>query len=173
MKWLPYDCWTVDSPLDVPALVAGMRERIEPTKWFRWPGSRDHAPLQGAIHERGFTASRIIHYRNSSLPVFYGTFTPTPRGTTIRVRMMPHPVVIVFMALWFSCLGLFGFVGSLAAVHGGTWCLLSVVGSMGAIALVAIWGGYFLEAGKTKRLLSQVFLEVHKEAADKSARATM
>lgn len=171
MKWLPYESWTIDSPLDVPTLVAGMRERIEPTKWFRkWWGS-DHTPLQGTIHDRGFSASRVIHYRNSFLPMLYGKFLPASGGTMIRVRMMPHPLVIAFMAHWFGFLGIFGLVGLIVAIQDGTWGFLLPVGIMGGFGLILTYGAFFAEAGKAKNLISQVLLDVHKEAAHKSVQS--
>jgi hypothetical protein len=145
-----------------------MRERIEPTKWFRKWWSSDHTPLQGTVHDRGFSASRIIGYQNSFLPVLYGKFTSTTAGTTIRVRMMPHPLVIVFMAHWFGFLGLFGLAGLIAAIQDGTWGFLVPVGIMGGFGLLLTYGAFFAEAGKAKKLISEVLLDVHKEAVKKS-----
>jgi len=136
MKWLPYDCWTIGSPLDVPTLVAGMRERIEPTKWFRKWWSNDHTPLQGTIHDQGFSASRVIHYQNAFLPILYGKFTPNPTGTTIRVRMMLHPLVIVFMANCFGFLGICCLAGLIAAIQDGTWGVLIAASIMGGLSLL-------------------------------------
>jgi hypothetical protein len=166
MKWLPYESWEVQSPLSADGLVRGMTKRIGPAKWFGW--ARAHTPLQGQVHAGGFLVSRVIAYRNSFLPCIHGTFIPSDRGTTIRIRMMPHIVVIVFMACWFGMLGLFGLVGLFVLIAEGNWILLLVCGGMGAFALLLVYGGFWAEAGKAKDLLSQVLLEVHSEAVNNS-----
>lgn len=162
MKWLPYDSWEVQSPLSVDELVRGMSGRIRAVKWFAW--ARAHTPLQGDVNSGGFRVSRVIPYANAGLPCIHGTFIPGDRGTTIRLRMMPHLVVIVFMAYWLGMLGLFGLVSVLALIGDGSWTLLLVFGGMGAFALLLVYGAFWAEAGKAKSLLSEVLLEVHREA---------
>ena len=171
MKWLPYDSWVIDSPLDVPALVAAMRELIEPTQWFRRPGRSDHTPLQGTINDQGFTSSRIIHYRNSFLPMLYGRFIPTPAGTSIRIRMTLHPLVMAFMAYWLGMTGLFALLGVVAGFTGQTWTMGIVAGCMFLFGLGMTYAGFWAEAGKAKAILSEVLLDLHKEAANDSVQS--
>lgn len=170
MRWLPYDSWTLESPLKVHRLVARMQERIEPRKWVRKPWSHDHTALQATIHEQGFSARRIIHYRNAFLPILYGKFTPTETGTSIRIRMMPHPLVIGFMACPFGFLAIVGLAGLAAALEDGNWSFPAGVGVMGGLALLLVYGSFFAEADKAKLLISQVFIDVHKEAATRAKR---
>jgi hypothetical protein len=166
MNWLPYDSWTVESPLDPPALVAGLQSRIEPVKWFRkW--NANHAPLQGTIGDWGFSASRVIEYRNSFLPMLYGKFIPTASGTTILIRMMPHPGVLAFMACWFGMLGLFGVVSVLT----GGWKALILIVPMAGFGFLLLYGGFFAEAGTAQKLITQALLEVHKEAENQGGAA--
>ena len=172
MKLLPYDSWTIDSPLDLPELVAGMTQRIEPQKWFRGLTRGALLPLQGKVDLQGFSASRIITYRNSFLPMLYGKFIPTQQGTTICIKMMLHPFVLAFLAVWFGMLGLFSLAGIAALVENGSWGFLGHIGIMGGFALLLTYGAFFAEAGKAKNLISQVILEIHKEAANKELNPT-
>ena len=169
MKCLPYDCWTIESPLDVPSLVAGMQERIEPFKWFRLWFSDDIAPLEGTVHQQGFSVRRIIGYRNSFLPMLYGTFIPNPNGTTIRIRMMPHPLVVGFMVNWLGLVGLFAISGLVMIVQNGEWWLFTVASFMGGAGLLLSYGCFFAEAGKAKRLVSDIILDIHRAAVEDGA----
>lgn len=171
MKLLPYDSWSIESPLDVQTLVTGMTERIEPRKLFRGFSTLGHTPLQGTVSTDGFSASRIIHYRNSFLPMLYGKFTPNQQGTTIRIKMMLHPFVLAFLGVWFGMLGLFSLSGIAALLESGSWGFLRHIGFMGGIAILLTYGAFFAEAGKAKNLISQLLLEIHKEAANKSVQS--
>lgn len=163
MKMLPYDFWTVESPLDVPTIVAGMEERIEPTQWFRTNVNQEHSALEGRVHSMGFSVHRVIHYRNSFLPILYGKFTTTSSGTTIRIRMMPHPLVIMFMLPFLGFFALFIVFGFLSIIRGEASGELIPIGFIGGSGVLMLYGGFFAETKKTKNLISEVLLELHKE----------
>lgn len=170
MKLLPYDSWSIESPLDVQTLVAGMTERIEPCKWFQGFSSSDRTSLQGTVSAAGFSASRI-YYRNSFLPMLYGRFSPHQQGTTIRITMMLHPFVLAFLVVWFGMLGLFSIAGIAVLLESGSWDFLRHIGIMGGFAILLTYGAFFAEAGKAKKLISQVLLEIHLEATNKSVQS--
>ncbi|MBK1884383.1 hypothetical protein JIN85_18340 [Luteolibacter pohnpeiensis] len=172
MNWLPYDCWTIDSPLDVPTLVPALKERIEPTKWFRTFWSNKHTPLEGQIHNGGFSASRVIHSRNSFLPILYGIFAPKQGGTIIQVRMMPHPVVIAFMSCWLGMAGLFALTGIIAALDGEDWMIGFISIGMFCFGAIITYSAFWAEAGKAKQIISEVFADIHKHEANKPQHPT-
>jgi hypothetical protein len=164
MLWLPYSSWTVEFPLDVDTLADGMRRRIERTRWFRKPWARNHTPLQGSIYARGFTATRVIHYRNSFLPVLYGQFIPHKQGTTIHIRMMLHPLVLLFLANWLGLAGVFTLIGLAVWIGGGDWIFPAIAGGMAAFAVLLTYGGFFAEATRTRELITSVFADIQREA---------
>lgn len=99
MKILPHDTFTVVTPDPLPIVLQRLSDNIESTKIFRF--SRAHAPYQGTFSEQGFKISRIIHYRNSCLPLIRGRLEPQPNGTAIHVQMSLHPIVMVFLGFWY------------------------------------------------------------------------
>jgi hypothetical protein len=74
-----------------------LQESVTPVAPFslslRWWRSKPPKPFEGTVTPNGFTISRVIHYRNSFLPILNGRFTPTPTGTAITVHMTIHPLV--------------------------------------------------------------------------------
>lgn len=152
MKILPYDTFTVVTPDPLPIVLQRLSENIETTKMFRF--SRDHAPYQGTLSEQGFQISRIIHYRNSFLPIIRGRFEPQPNGTAIHLKMSLHPIVMGFLGFWYWTwygavipMTLAGVVPGLmaAAVIGLPIAVL-------VIFLVAFW----TEANRSRNELTQI-----------------
>ena len=58
--------------------------------------------FEGSVASDGFTINRIIHGRNSFLPVLNGRFSSAPRGTKIDLYLAPHPIVIIFLLIIFA-----------------------------------------------------------------------
>jgi len=166
MKLIPYESWEIKTPLQISQLVGAMTRKIEQPKWFRWPLNADHTLLQGTINQRGFTVSRVIHYRNSCLPVMTGKFIPYEAGTRSKIAMTLHPIVIASMAVWSGMLALFSLVGIVALVTQGQWTFVFVTGGMAIFGVALTCGSFWAEAGKTRDGLAQVMMDIHKEVAN-------
>ena len=151
MKLLPYDTMTVDVPAPIEKVVDSLRRHVEPRKWFRL--SHDHVPFQGEVHESGFTISRIIHYRNSFLPVLHGRFESQESSTAVHVRITLHPLVIGFLCVWFGTFAVFSFAGVFPLVQDGDATFLLCCGGMGLFAVLLTLGAFWFEVPKAKRLL--------------------
>ncbi len=102
MNILPADRFTLTTYEPLPNLLERLSQQVEPTKIFRFHLlERNHAPYQGTLSEEGFKIMRIIHYRNSFLPVVQGKFETRGRETLIHIQMAPHPFVLGFLGFWF------------------------------------------------------------------------
>ena len=107
----------------------------------------------GAAKGDRFRVRRDIRYRNSFLPIVLGRVTAVPAGVRVEVTMFLHPIVAVFMLVWFSGVGF------------AAWALLRTprhapIGFFGAVAilmfgLVLVGTGFFSEARKARRLLER------------------
>ena len=104
----------------------------------------------------------MIRYRNSFLPHVCGTFIPHDTGTTIRIRMTLHPLVIAFLVCWTGFFGFFGLVGILEGTHNAIYTFL-----MPGAVMLAACAGFFMEADGTKSLLSEVIMDVQRKAANR------
>src|ERR1700690_4052606 len=71
--------------------------------WKR--GEPPGPPFIGWVRDGSFKLHRDIRYRNSFLPVVHGRIVPADIGTRIQVTMSIHPLVAVFLAIWFGSLG--------------------------------------------------------------------
>jgi hypothetical protein len=143
--------------MSVEEVIASLDSQTEPKKWFRL--GRAHTMLQGTFSSDGFKITRIIHYRNSFLPIIRGTFGSGPSGTTIAIKMGLHPLVAAFMCFWFGGVGV-GILAVLAALSRGQteWnpMLLIPFGIL-LFGWALVSGGFWFEANKTKPVLLEMF----------------
>jgi WD40 repeat protein len=156
MRFLPYDTFILQTPDSLPIILERLATHIEPPKIFRWQFSRNHLPYEGTLSDTGFQISRIIHYRNSFLPVIRGKFEPSSIGISVRITMGLHPIVTVFLICWclfwysiFFPIWLTGFIPGMLA--------LIFLGSPIAL-LLAFWGAFWAEASHSRRDLEQIIL---------------
>ena len=159
-KLLPVDAFEIETSYPIEALMRLLETQIEPQKLIRFRfGRRDHKPFQGDFSRDGFKMTRIIHYRNSFLPVIRGTFHPNVRGTTIVIKMTLHPLIIGFMAFWL------GTIGSVAVSMLATTLVSSEVTfgaalvpvGMFVFGCIMVYGGFWWEVNKAKTMLTQMF----------------
>ena len=127
------------------------------------------APLLfiGTANGDRFRFRRDIRYRNSFLPVVLGRVTTVPTGVRVDVIMFLHPIVAVFMLVWFSGVGY--------AVGLTAWTLLRTprdapIGFLVAMAIlvfgvVLVGTGFFSEAREARRLLEQALATPQERAA--------
>ncbi len=101
MWFLPYERLTIETNLSPEEVQRRLEGVVEPKKWFRWPYSRDHEPYQGTWDGNRFKISRIIHYRNSFLPVIQGEIISRYPGTIIELVMRP-PIITIGMVILFA-----------------------------------------------------------------------
>ncbi|QIZ72295.1 hypothetical protein [Oxynema aestuarii] len=101
----PHEHFTIVTALDPDAVRQRLSTVVEPPKTFRWQWGNPDKPYQGEIGDRSFKISRIIHYRNSFLPVIDGRIEPNGTGSKISINMKLHPFVLVFMLVWLSMVG--------------------------------------------------------------------
>lgn len=111
MLFIPYERLTIMTGRSVGETVATLAEVVEPKRWWRNPFSRQHKRYQGQVTPAGFEFTRIIHHRNSFLPVIKGQLQPAVSGTLVQLTLRLHPFVLVFWLLWLSMIGLAAVAG--------------------------------------------------------------
>ena len=161
MKYLPFEKLTYKTSLASEEILKRLRENIEPKKTFRMTGlfgSKDHKHYEGSIEGRSFSISRIIHYRNSFLPIIKGEIASKHDGTHIHIQMRLHTIALIFMALWCGILGLVFLVISFDSLNEGSFdpFLLIPLGMLLFGYLMTV-GGFKYESGKSKKWLKDLF----------------
>ena len=157
MKLWPYDSFEIRTHQSAESLAAVLNDHVEPKKWFRL--SRDHKAFEGTLAPDGFKVSRIVHYRNSFLPVITGFFRPRPAGTDIAIRMRLHTFVAAFMCFWFGGVAI-GVVAAITAVFTGRTAdppLLLIPFGMLLFGWALVSGSFWFEAKKAEALLVDMF----------------
>ncbi|WP_203907617.1 hypothetical protein [Rhizocola hellebori] len=107
MRILPYERFTIQSPLPVDELTHRLRSGVAPV---RFSLRRPAQPFQGSVHGDRFVIHRVLGYRNSFRPEITGRVVPAGGGSTIEVSMALHPVILAFMGFWLTIAALV-FVG--------------------------------------------------------------
>ena len=166
MKFLPFENIVYQSGLNVEENLRRLNEVIEPEKNFRWTGifaSKDHKPYEGTLKENEFKIRRILHYRNSFQPVIEGVIDEKVDGSTIKIKMRLHLLVIGFMIVWFIFMMSF-FTGS----EMFTFDKEDYFSSFFPVILLVFgyiitMGGFKYESIKTKKYLKELFEAEMKE----------
>jgi hypothetical protein len=156
VRFLPYDTFTLQTPDPLPIVLNRLAAQIEPTKTVRWHFSRHHLPYEGTLSEAGFQICRIIHYRNSFLPIIRGQFTSSPLGTSVHITMRLHPFVIAFSIfwylVWYACFFPIWSTGSMPTAF--AWQFLG----MPIALLLVFWGAFWTEAFRSRSDLDQMIV---------------
>lgn len=155
---LPYTSFTIETTATIPRLVEQLSQVVEPSRirWI-WNRGKEHKYFQGQLHERGFRLSRVIHYRNSFLPLIYGRFEEDPLGTTVHVRMHLHPLVLLFLVVWVT---VFTFI-----VLNIAWDANAPLGVLSGVAILLLIMGivtavFWYEARKARAKLEAILAPV-------------
>lgn len=97
---LPYHHVTIATAQPLADVLEVLENHIEPYR-LEILVSRHQTPYAGKLSESGFEIRRVVGYRNSFLPKIIGRFEPQPDGTRIHLKMHLHPLVSVFLGIWF------------------------------------------------------------------------
>lgn len=107
MLLIPYEYLIIKthlSPEEAHCKLASVVEQRRSMRWC-WIFWSEHRPYQGRVSRDKFRLIRIIHYRNSFLPIVKGRIQQEVDGSCVHITMHPHIVVLGFMAFWLGALG--------------------------------------------------------------------
>ena len=93
---IPYQTFEIKTRLGQEAARQKLQEIVEPRKLMRFGLSRSHNLFEGEIEGTSFKISRIIHYRNSFLPILVGQIQDDLDASTLRITARPHWFVTLF-----------------------------------------------------------------------------
>ena len=109
MKFLPAENIIYKTRLKPKEIIKRLADSIEPAKTFRFRlfGSNSAKAYEGQINGQAFEIKRIINYRNSFLPRITGSIEQEYDGTTVKVKMRLHVLVLGFLCIWCCVVGFF------------------------------------------------------------------
>ena len=162
MFLLPYEKFEIEASLSLEqsrqrlASIIGRKPSFaESFKYmFRKSGTDQ---FMGEVTQEGFKIRRIIYYRNSFLPQITGQFLPSPRGTKVQVTMTLHPVVLVFMAIWFAAVGFALVASAPIGLKDPLQPIFLIQASMFLFGFIMVQSGFLFEARKARKIISRLF----------------
>jgi WD40 repeat protein len=155
MKLLPHYTFSLQAHDPLSVVLERLAAQVEPPKTVRWFLSQDHLLYEGSVSEEGFKISRIIHYRNSMLPVIRGRFEQSSDGTVVQINMTLHPLVLGFLGFFY--LTWYSIVAPIALMSGWNGVTLLFIG-LPLVILVVFAGAFWFEAQHSRRELTQILL---------------
>lgn len=153
---LPHDRFIIQTPDALQAVIARLEANVEPPKALRWSFDRNHAPYEGSISESGFTMNRIPRGRNSFIPRIEGRFETPLGGTVVHITMKLHPLVMIFLVMWF----LMFYSGALAVYLSGSVAATEALYFLGLplFVLLAFWFSFWLEVERSHNDLLKIIV---------------
>ena len=156
MKLLPYDTFELVVPEPLPQVRERLMENVGAQSFWDIFSSAEEKPFTGKVEENTFRIYRIIHYRNSFLPILNGVFEHHPTGTRISVKMRLHIFVMMFLLVWIGAAISFAFPFTAVAF----WAEIGQAGVMVGVVLLMTYAGFWFEAKKSKKEFLEIFGEV-------------
>src|SRR5439155_14819630 len=163
---MPFYRFHLDTALSESAVSERIQRLIHPRRSFReWVAfnitREDNTvgpPFLGTARASSFRLRRDIRYRNSFLPLVWGRIVPSGVGSRINVTMFLHPLVALFMIIWFSGLG-YGIVKLWVHRKEAVPFAVLVPAAMFLFGVALMLICFFPEAIKAKRLLESALDE--------------
>jgi hypothetical protein len=158
MPLIPYKHIRISTTRTVEKAVGLVSSAISPRRTLsNWSVSTGKE-FEGSVNEQGFKIQKIIHNRNSFLPVLYGKFVPTDMGTKVDIHLTMDRVVIIFVCLWLAASGgafLLLARGSMASGKwdNNTWSILVAL----VFFYLMIFFGYGFYAKTTEEFIMNLF----------------
>ncbi|GGB17993.1 hypothetical protein [Puia dinghuensis] len=117
MKLLPYEKYTLSTPLTIPEAQQHLLTQLEATRYWSISIPKENKPYIGTLTADGFTMKRIITGRKAFLPIITGRFSNADGKTTIAIRMRPHTFELVMVIVGMGFLGAAGISALLTALR--------------------------------------------------------
>lgn len=166
MNYLPFVQFTIQTDLSSTEVQERLQGVIEPKRMWRGL-SRDHKPYEGELNGLHFDVRRIIHYRNSFLPMIKGEIRPAAQGSEVTIKMQPHIVVLIFMGLWLTFTGGAFLMVLIAGTTGAMgndvdWFAPLIPGGMLLFGYLLVMGGFIFEARKSEEFFRELLQRLAK-----------
>ncbi len=149
---IPYKRFVISTSLTVEEIVKIISDAILPRRTLTTWHSSTTKVFEGKIDKQGFEIQKIIHNRNSFLPVLYGQIIPADRGSRIEIKLTLNILVGVFSVIWLSAMS-------------GAFVLLAITKTNNSASNEYLWAP-FAAIGLFLLMLSLGFGSYAKETED-------
>jgi hypothetical protein len=102
---IPYKHIRISTALTVEEAMRLVSSAISPLRILDNWSTPTGKEFEGSVTQQGFKIQKIIHHRNSFLPILYGKFIPTENGTKVDVYLTLDVLMIIFVCVWLAGFG--------------------------------------------------------------------
>ncbi|SEO13471.1 hypothetical protein SAMN05192574_105434 [Mucilaginibacter gossypiicola] len=145
MNWVPYEKFSIISPLNPDEIRSRMTEQVSPAftgNFFEQLTNRYSKPFKGYVNINEFKIEPVIVGRNSFIPVIKGRVELKETGSCIYITMSMHQMIeyIIMGAVVFLTFA--GFLSWLNSLKSNKFDLVSLspFGVLTFIYLMVIYG---------------------------------
>jgi hypothetical protein len=93
---IPYKRIVIPTSLTIEKSVNLVSTVISPRRTIDTWLASTNKEFEGTVNERGFKIQKVIHNRNSFLPVLHGKFFPTAKGIKIEAHLTLDTLILIF-----------------------------------------------------------------------------
>lgn len=151
MKIVPYEKFQIDTDLSSIEVAQRIRTVTGKIKLFSLTPEYE---FRGRVSDSEFKIIKNILYRNSFLPIVKGKIEQKGTGTSVTISMRLHLLVMCFLSIWFSGVGL-GCIVVISDLNAFTLPMLTPFGLL-IFGVVLVSGSFWYEASKQKRRLIEL-----------------
>jgi hypothetical protein len=169
MRLLPFDTIVIDSPLSPAEAQVRLGDATGVKRLLRSRPSP--LPFEGEVTGTEVRIQRAINYGNSFLPRINGRIEARAHGSRLTAHLAMHPLVIVFMAVWFGGVLAIGVPASVRTLLTGELtprALIPVAMLIFGYGLVSV--GFWMEAGAARSRLREILEGAEVAAANRTGR---
>jgi len=160
MRILPYEDYQLITSLPEKEVVELISQQIEPAPALRLSQSKratNRKPYEGEISGNIFKIIRIIRYRNSFVPMIFGTIEKQGAVTRIHVEMRIMPLATLFIAFLMGIILIMGISFLVIGLHDQRFLpALAVPLMMLAFGYFMVYWGFKSESAKSKKFLNEL-----------------
>ena len=96
----PFRKFEFSTPMSMAHAARVLQEIVEPPRKWGWPTSPKLGYFEGRVSGSRFKIHRIIHYRNSFIPIIEGNLRRDGLGTVVTLNMrLVWPIVPVWFGI--------------------------------------------------------------------------
>lgn len=171
MRILPYEDYQLITSLPEKEVIELISRQIEPKQALRFAQFRRNKnwkPYEGEITGNIFRIIRVIRYRNSFLPMIFGTIESRGGETRISIEMRMMPLATLFIFLLMGVIVIMEISFLYIGLHDQSFLpAIAVPLMMFALGYFMVYWGFKIESVRSKKFLRELLRADEEIAASK------
>ena len=158
-KYLPLENLIYETKLSKEQVLKKLADSVEAEKPMEF-GMQNNSYSKlyvGEVGNSNFEISRVVTFRNSFLPQITGEVYSDIDGAKIKVKMLPHSFVVMFMSIWLGISFLVGLVLTYSAFTQEFTAQFLIPFVLFFVGIAVFFGAFKVESKISIEDLSKIF----------------